>query len=175
MDDATQHLKSRVNEKVTVTRGQRLFLAGIAMGLSIVLTTIVLTIRDTIRIPDTDWHSMGGNIQSVLAYLFSQILVAIFTYAVFTAPLVLLFSATAQLKHWYGIVAASLLWVPFVLLFFRAVTLKELWASAMGRDWPIMVFLDFPALLSCLFYLLLLGHARKRSQEVFKRSTAAAR
>jgi hypothetical protein len=92
---------------------QRLLSAFGALLFTLLLTIVLLTINDFRRDPGLQWFN-GGESQIAAYMLIVGGLVALATYVLFVVPLVLLWPAKSQRKHWYAMLCVAMLW-PLLL------------------------------------------------------------
>ncbi len=142
---------------------KRLVTALTALVLTLVLVTILYTARDFQREPDLHWFN-GGEIQMTAAILLCGGLILLATYVFFVVPLVLLWPAESQRKHWYAMLFVAMLWPPLLDGIIRgpnglSAVLREY------RRFPVaQLWLELIALCACGCYLLLLRWQHHRLQ-----------
>ncbi len=131
-----------------------------ALVITLLLTIVSITIRDFWREPDLQWFN-GGEMQVVGYVGIIGGIAVLATYIFFVVPLVLLWPALSQPKHWYAMLCVAMLWPP-------------LFQEIIERDRPSMVFREirrFPglygwpelfALCSCGCYVLLIRWQHRR-------------
>jgi hypothetical protein len=129
-------------------------LSGLGALIFTLLLTIVLhTINDFRRDPNLQWFNGGEN--QVVAYgLIMGGLVVLATYVLFVVPLILLWPAESQRKHWYAMLCVAMLWPPLLngIIIRRdrpSILFEEI------RHYPgLYGWLELFALCSCGCYLL---------------------
>lgn len=137
-----------------VVWGKRLISAFGAFVFTLLLTTGLYTINDFRRDPNLQWFN-GGESQIVVGLLVYGGLIALVGYVLFV-PLVLLWPAESQRKHWYAMLCVAMLWPPLLT-----------GGSIIGR-------LELFALCSCGCYLLLIHwqqgrlNARSRAAKILR-------
>ena len=138
----------------------RLLLASVALIGPVIVSTIVYTLHHLYVTPtsETDWHHMGGDIQLVLLVLFAQTVAALFTFAVFVAPLVLLCSIETQLQRWVWILALSLLWFPLLY----TMSMHDFGAMKRLFNPPLFLWAELMASVCCGLYLFLIRRASRQ-------------
>ncbi len=133
---------------------QRLLLGLLALVITLTIMIAVVVVRDFRREPDLQWFN-GGEIQ-VVGYLgIMDGIACLATYILFVAPLVLLWPAWSQRKHWYAILAVAMLWPPIAILMLHwqnpSLALHE-FVHFSG----ILLLPELFAIFSCGIYLLLI-------------------
>ena len=139
---------------------RRLAYAAAALLAWVLFSTALYTMWDMYRHPeDIDWHSMGGTVQLVLYVLLFQGYFAIATYFMFIVPLVLFWSAEAQLRRWYVMLLLSALWLPVACEVLLRASPKHLFQQL---D-PFLFWMELGATFACGLYVMLLRRAIRRS------------
>jgi hypothetical protein len=134
---------------------QRLFFGLGAPVFTLLLTLVLLTIRDFRREPDLQW-SNGGESQIAAYMLIYGGLIVLATYVLFVVPLVLLWPAESQRKHWYAMLCVAMLWPPLLFgIIFRRDRLSILFGE-IRHSLRLFGWLELFALCSCGCYLLLI-------------------
>jgi hypothetical protein len=121
---------------------KRLISALGALVFTLLLTTGLYTINDFRRVPNLHWFNAGES-QIVVGLLVYGGLIVLETYVLFVIPLVLIWPAESQRKHWYAMLCVAMLWPPLLT------------GSIIGR-------LELFALCSCGCYLFLIHWQRGR-------------
>jgi hypothetical protein len=150
---------------------KRLLSAFGALVFTLLLTTVLYIINDFRREPSLQWFN-GGESQIVVGLLVYGGLFVLAAYVLFVVPLVLLWPAESQRKHWYAMICVAMLWPPLF------------WGIIIRHDRPSRFFeeirhnpglygwLEFFALCSCGCYLLLIHwqqgrlNARSRAAKI---------
>jgi hypothetical protein len=148
---------------------QRLLSGFGALLFALFLAIGSFAIRDYRREPQYFHWSNGGESQIVAYGLIYGGLVILATYVFFVVPLVLLWPAESQRRHWYAMLCVALVWPPLLL----GITLHgrpSILFQVVRRSLSIFGWLEFLALCSCGCYLLLI-HWQHRRLNV--RATAA--
>jgi hypothetical protein len=134
---------------------QRLLSGLGALVFTLLLTIILFTIRDFRREPNLQWFN-GGESQVAAYTLIYGGLIVLATYVLFVVPLVLLWPAESQRKHWYAMLSIAMLWPPllFGIIFWRD-RLSTLFEEIRHNP-SLFGSLELFALCSCGCYLLLI-------------------
>src|ERR1700730_17684223 len=125
-----------------------------ALAFTLLLTMVLYTINDFRREPNLQWFS-GGESQIVVGLLVYGGLIVLVAYVLFVVPLVLLWPAESQRKHWYAMLCVAMLGPPLLT------------GTIIGR-------LELFALCSCGCYLLLIHwqqgrlNARSRAAKILR-------
>ena len=127
---------------------KRLISAFGALVFTLLLTTGLYTINDFRRESNLQWFN-GGESEIVVGYLVYGGLIVLVAYVLFVVPLVLLWPAESQRKHWYAMLCVAMLGPP----------LLTGTIIGLGR-------LELFALCSCGCYLLLIHWQQGRQREV---------
>jgi hypothetical protein len=144
---------------------QRLLSGLGALVFTLLLTIVLLTIRDFRREPDLQW-SNGGESQIAAYMLIYGGLIVLATYVLFVVPLVLLWRAESQRKHRYAMLCVAMLWPPLLFgIIFRRDGLSILFGEIRHNLGPFG-WLELFALCSCGCYLLLIHwqHGRLKAR-----------
>ena len=134
---------------------KRLISAFGALVFTLLLTAGLYTINDFRREPNLQWFN-GGESQIVVGLLVYGGLVILTTYIFFVVPIVLVWPAESQRKHWYAMLCVAMLGPPLLT------------GTIIG--WRLELF----ALCSCGCYLLLIHwqqgrlNARSRAAEILR-------
>src|ERR1700688_1255768 len=92
---------------------KRLISAFGAQVFTLLLTTGLYTINDFRREPNRQWFNAGES-QIVVGYLVYGGFIVLLGYVLFIVPLVLLWPAESQRKHWYAMLCVAMLWPPLL-------------------------------------------------------------
>src|SRR5450756_1186844 len=108
----------------------RRLLSGLAaLVFTLLLTILLLAIRDFSREPDLQWFNAGEIQTSAYLFVYGGLLV-LTTFVLFVAPLVLLWPTGSQRKHWYAILCVSMLWPALLFgIFFGHNDLRALFGE----------------------------------------------
>ena len=134
---------------------KRLLSAFGALAFTLLLTTVLYTINDFRREPNLQWFN-GGESQIVVGLLVYGGLVILTTYIFFVVPIVLVWPAESQRKHWYAMLCVAMLGPPLL--------------TGTINGWRLELF----ALCSCGCYLLLIHwqqgrlNARSRAAKILR-------
>jgi hypothetical protein len=142
-------------------------LSGFGASVFALLLTIVGIVIRSYRIDPNYFHWSNGGESQVAAYLLIYGgLVILTTYVLFIVPLVLLWPAESQRKHWYAMLCVAMLWPP-LLFGINVLGQPSILFHAVRRSPAPFVWLELLALCSCGCYLLLIrwqyGRLRARS------------
>jgi hypothetical protein len=148
---------------------KRLIAAFGALVFTLLLTTVLYTINDFRREPNLHW-SNGGESQIVVGLLVYGGLVILTTYIFFVVPIVLVWPAESQRKHWYAMLCVAMFWPPLLLgIIFRRDPLSILF-DEIRHNPGVLGWLELFALCCCGCYLLLI---RRQQRRLEARSRAA--
>jgi hypothetical protein len=140
---------------------QRLLFGFGALIFVLLLTIVLSVIRDYRREPNYFQWSNGGESQIVAYILIFGGLVILATYVFFVVPLVLLWPAESQRRHWYAMLCVAMVWPPLLL----GITMHgrpSLLFQEVRRSPGVFGWLELLALCSCGFYLLLIHLQHRR-------------
>jgi hypothetical protein len=156
--------------EIEVAWWKRLLSGFGALIFTLLLTVALHTINDFRSDPNLELFNAGES--QVVAYeLIIGGLVVLATYVLFVAPLVLLWPAKSQRKHWYAMLCVAMLWPPLlfgiIIRHDRPSILFEEIRHAPG----LFGWLELFALCSCGCYVLSIRWQRGR----FKASQRAAK
>src|ERR1700730_7060551 len=135
---------------------KRLISALGAFVFTLLLTMSFYPINDFRRVPNLHWFNAGES-QSVVGLLVYGGLIVLESYVLFIVPLVLLWPAESQRKHWYAMLCVAMLWPPLL-------------TGTIIGIWRLELF----ALCSCGCYLLLIHwqqgrlNARSRAAKILR-------
>ena len=154
-----------MNGPAHVSWRARLLLSFAVLIPTLLAMILFVVIRDYIHVThDVRWGN-GGEEQMVGVTAIYGSLGALFTYGVFIVPLVLLWLVQSQLKHWYFLMLAALMWLPLSLPIVsnaRPVDMLHDLLHPFHRD---LVWLLEPfAFLACGLYLILLHGFDRRGR-----------
>ncbi len=148
---------------------QRLLFGFGALIFILLLTIVLFVIRDYRREPNYFQWSNGGESQIVAFILIYGGLVILTTYVFFVVPLVLIWPAESQRKHWYAMLCVAMVWPPLLL----GITLHgrpSILFQTIRRSLSAVGWVELLALCSCGCYLILVHWQHRRLNA---RATAA--
>jgi hypothetical protein len=140
---------------------QRLLFGFGALIFGLLLTIVSSVIRDYCREPNDFQWSNGGESTIVTYILLFGGLVILATYVFFVVPLVLLWPAESQRRHWYAMICIAMVWPPLLL----GITLRgrpSMFFQEVRRSLSIFGWLELLALCSCGCYLILIHWQHRR-------------
>jgi hypothetical protein len=133
-------------------------LASLVLTLS--LTIGLMAIRDFHRDPTLTWFN-GGEITVIAHFVFVGGYLLLPTYFFFVAPIVLLWPAASQRKHWYALLCAAMFGPLLADMIFWRIGLFVLLEKMRDNPGLYCGFEAF-ALCSCGLYLALLRWQHRR-------------
>jgi hypothetical protein len=143
---------------------QRLLFGFGALIFVLLLTIVLFVINDYRRDPTYFQWSNGGESQIVAIIVIYGGLAILPTYVFFVVPLVLLWPAKSQRRHWYAMLCVAMLWPPLefgIALHCRPSILFQLFQVVRRSPGPFG-WLELLALCSCGCYLLLVHWQHRR-------------
>jgi hypothetical protein len=158
-----------MESRTEVVWWKRLLTGFVALVSTLLVAIISYTINDFRREPNLHW-SNGGESQIVAYMLIYGGLIVLTTYFFFVVPLILLWPAESERKHWYAMLCVAMFWPPLLLgIIFRRDPLLILF-DGIRHNPGILGWLELFALCSCGCYLLLIRWQQRRLE---RRSRAA--
>jgi len=131
-------------------------LSGFGASVFALFLTIVGIVIGAHRIEPSYFHWSNGGASLLVAYtLVYGGLAILATYVFFVVPLVLLWPAESQRKHWYSMLCVAMLWPPLLFLI-TGHGHPSIFFHAIRRSPGPFVWLELLALCSCGCYLLLI-------------------
>jgi len=136
-----------------------------ALIFTLLLTVALITIRDFRRDPNLQWFNAGES-QVVGFSLIVGGLFILATFVLFVTPLVLLWPAASQRKHWYAMLCVAMLWPPLLngIISGRAGSPATLFTEFRHNP-GLFGWLELFALCSCDCYLLSIHWQHRRLRE----------
>lgn len=148
---------------------QRLLFGFGVLVFALFLAVVLFILRDYRRDPNDFHWSNGGESQIVAFGLIFGGAVILATLVFFVVPLVLLWPAGSQRRHWYAMLCVAMLWPP-LLFEINILGSPSIIFQAIRRSPGPFASLELLALCSCGCYLLLI-HCQYR--RLSARSSAA--
>jgi hypothetical protein len=140
---------------------QRLLSGFGTLVFALLLEIVWFAIRDYRREPQYFQWSNGGESQIAAYVLVYGGPVILATYVCFVAPLVLLWPAESQRRHWYAMLCVAMLW-PLIVFGVTVHGRPSIFFQAIRRSSGPFVWLELLALCSCGCYLLLIHWQHRR-------------
>jgi hypothetical protein len=154
-----------MKSRTEATWWQRLLYGFGALVFTLLLAMALVLLANFVRYPKLHlWD--GGVIQSFGYLLLFGGGIALVTFLLFVCPLVLLWPAESQRRHWYGMMCAAIIWPPLVnWIIFRP---HPHFVQDIRREVGLYGELELVAICSCGCYLLLLRwqHSRLKTKVI---------
>ena|SRR5271155_3756883 len=143
-----------MNSETTVAWWQRLLFGFGASLFTLLLLIAGVVARDYWRDPTLQWGKWGE--VQVAGYIFIFVgLGFLITYILFVVPLVLIWPAESQQKHWYAMLGVTMLWPPILMVLIERQR-PSMFFHEIRYNLSMYSWLELFTVCACGCYLLLL-------------------